>query len=66
MSEQSKHPHPDPLIDEVRSIRKALSDAHGNDVDHLVAYLQRLQQQSGRPMVPAPSPQDRQKLARAG
>ena len=30
----------DPLIDEVRSIRKAISDQFGNDVDRLCDYLQ--------------------------
>jgi len=31
---------PDPLIDEIRAIRKAISDQFGNDVDRLCDYLQ--------------------------
>ncbi len=35
----------DPLIDEVRSIRKAISDQFGNDVDRLCDHLQQLEQE---------------------
>ena len=33
----------DPLIDEIRSIRKAISDQFGNDVDRLCDHLQQLE-----------------------
>ena len=32
--------YPDPLIDEVRTIRKAISDEFDNDVDRLCDHLQ--------------------------
>jgi hypothetical protein len=35
----------DPLIDEVRSIRRAISDQYGNDVDRLCDHLQELERQ---------------------
>lgn len=36
---------PDPLIDEVRAIRQALSERFGNDVDKLCDHLQELERQ---------------------
>jgi hypothetical protein len=36
---------PDPLIDEVRAIRKAISDQFDNDVDKLCDHLQRREQE---------------------
>jgi hypothetical protein len=33
----------DPLIDEVRAIRRAISEQFGNDVDRLCDHLQELQ-----------------------
>lgn len=42
-------PRPDPLIDEVRAVRKEVSDAQGNDIDRLIDHLQEVQRQfSGR------------------
>ena len=38
-----ERPRPDPLIDEVRAIRQAISDAHGNDVLRLGKHLQEIQ-----------------------
>ena len=35
----------DPLIDEVRAIRRAISEQFGNDVDQLCDYLQELERQ---------------------
>jgi hypothetical protein len=35
---------PDPLIDEVRAIRKAISDQFGNDVRRLGDHLRKLEQ----------------------
>lgn len=45
MSSQQQLPRPDPLIDEVRRIRKEISDAHGNDVGRLCEHLQEVQRQ---------------------
>jgi hypothetical protein len=33
----------DPLIDEVRAIRRAISEQYGNDVDRLCDHLQELE-----------------------
>ncbi len=35
----------DPLIDEVRAIRRAISEQFGNDVDRLCDHLQKLERQ---------------------
>ncbi len=35
-------PRPDPLIDEIRAIRKELSDQFGNDVRRLGEHLQEI------------------------
>ena len=35
----------DPLIDEVRAVRKAISDANGNDVSRLGEALRQVQRQ---------------------
>jgi hypothetical protein len=35
----------DPLIDEVRAIRQAISEQYGNDVDQLCDHLQELERQ---------------------
>jgi hypothetical protein len=46
MSDQTgKQSQADPLIDEVRAIRRRLSEAHGNDPRRLARYLQELQKQ---------------------
>jgi hypothetical protein len=42
---QQAHPVPDPLIDEVRAIRRALCEQFGNDVDRLCEYLRGLERQ---------------------
>ncbi len=44
---RTEAPRPDPLIDEIRAIRKAISDAHGNDVHRLGRYLQEMQKRWG-------------------
>ncbi len=50
----------DPLIDEVRAIRRAISDQSGNDVDKLCDHLQELERQHPERMVePAAPPKDR-------
>ena len=36
---------PDPLIDEVRAIRRAISEQFGNDVDRLCDHLRKLERQ---------------------
>jgi hypothetical protein len=48
----------DPLIDEVRSIRKAISDQFDNDVDRLCDYLQ--QRERDRPRSVPPSTTERE------
>ena len=46
---------PDPLLDEVRAVRKAISDAHGNDVNRLCDYLQNLEREAGHRLVRLPA-----------
>jgi len=47
----------DPLIDEVRAIRRAISDQYGNDVDRLCDHLQELEREHGDWIVASqPSP----------
>jgi hypothetical protein len=41
----------DPLIDEVRAIRKAISDRFGNDVRRLGEHLRKLEQSHPGPLV---------------
>ncbi len=38
----------DPLVDEVRAIRKAISDQFGNDVDRLCDFLEQQSNQRAR------------------
>ena len=47
MSEQgeSTRPRTDPLIDEVRAIRKEISDEFGNDVGRLCEHLRQVEKQ---------------------
>lgn len=47
MSEQGKSTHPpaDPLIDEVRAIRKEISDEFDNDVVRLCEHLRQVEKQ---------------------
>ena len=42
---QNEGPQADPLIDEVRHIRKSISDVYGNDVDRLYDHLREVQRQ---------------------
>ena len=42
---QSANAYPDPLIDEIRAIRKAISDQFDNDVDRLCEHLRQLERQ---------------------
>jgi hypothetical protein len=35
----------DPLIDEIRAIRKQISEEHGNDIRRLGEYLKKVQEQ---------------------
>lgn len=37
----------DPLIDEVRAIRRDISERYGNDVDRLCDHLQELEREHG-------------------
>jgi len=39
------HPRTDPLIDEVRAIRKEISDEFGNDVVRLCEHLRQVEKQ---------------------
>jgi hypothetical protein len=43
MSEPRKPSRSDPLIDEIREIRKRISEAHGNDVRRLCEHLRELE-----------------------
>jgi len=67
MSHAEQHERlPDPLIDEVRAVRKALCDRFGNDVARLGEYVrqfgERYRHESGQPLAPsigaAPHPAD--------
>ena len=40
-------PHSDPLIEEVRALRRGISERFGNDVDRLCAHLREVQRQHG-------------------
>ncbi len=42
---ETQKAQPDPLIDEVRAIRKAISDQFDNDVERLCDYLQQGEQE---------------------
>lgn len=45
MTEPDSTSFPDPLIDEVRAIRKKISDRYGNDVHKLGEHLREIEQQ---------------------
>ena len=53
---QPPQPRPDPLLDEVRAIRKQISDAHGNDVARLAEHLQEVERQHANRVVQQPRP----------
>ena len=38
MKRRNKRPRPDPLIDEVRAVRKSLEDRFGGDLEKLAEY----------------------------
>ncbi len=42
---------PDPLIDEVREIRRKIDEQFGGDIDKLAAALRERQQRSGRRII---------------
>ena len=42
---------PDPLVDEVRSIRREISERFGNDVDRLCEHLESLEMTVGERLV---------------
>jgi hypothetical protein len=46
----------DPLIDEVRAIRRAISEQFGNDVDRLCDHLQELERQHPERLVEPAAP----------
>jgi hypothetical protein len=46
---------PDPLIDEIRAIRKKLSDRFDNDVDRLMDHLQEVERSHPGPILSDPS-----------
>lgn len=60
MSESQQPSRSDPLIDEIREIRKRISEAHGNDVrklcDHLreieARYPERVVRRPAKPRIP--------------
>ncbi len=53
----------DPLIDEVRAIRRAISEQFGNDVDRLCDHLQELERQHPERLVEAADPHEGQTSA---
>ena len=57
----------DPLIDEVRAIRQAISEQYGNDVDRLCDHLQELEREHTEWIIaagPSESPTTSQRLLR--
>jgi hypothetical protein len=57
MSASQQHNAPaDPLIDELRAIRRAISEQFGNDVDRLCDHLQELERQHPERLVEPPAP----------
>ena len=50
----------DPLIDEVRAIRRAISEQFGNDVDRLCDHLQELERQHPERLVEPVAPPEGQ------
>jgi hypothetical protein len=54
IADQPTAPRPDPLIDEIRAIRKHISDTHGNDVRRLAEHLLKVQRQYADRVVDEP------------
>ncbi len=42
---ENKYPRDDPFIDEIRSIRKEISDGFGNDVGRLCEHLREIERE---------------------
>jgi hypothetical protein len=61
----SSQSSPDPLIDEVRAVRKAISDQFNGDIDHLYEYLRKLESQY-KERVRSLSKSDRRRKGKAG
>ena len=59
MPNQDNQQQGDPLIDEVRAIRKAISDQFDNDVDSLCDYLQERERQHQDRLVKPSQPPER-------
>jgi hypothetical protein len=61
MSEPKKEQVADPLIDEVRAVRRAVSEEVGHDVDRLAARLREVEKQYASrvvsPAAPSSGPQ---------
>ncbi len=57
---QPGHTPADPLIDEVRAIRRAISEQFGNDVDRLCDHLQELERQHPERLVEPTVPPESQ------
>jgi len=55
----SGHPTPDPLIDEVRTARRELSERFGSDVRRLAEHLREIQRRSTVPVRPVPTGEQR-------
>ncbi len=56
----------DPLIDEIRGIRKAISDRFGNDVDRLCEHLRQIEAENkDRVVSPAREPRRRAPTGRS-
>ncbi|WP_437571028.1 hypothetical protein [Sorangium sp. So ce542] len=46
---------PDPIVEEVRAIRDAIAQEHGDDVDAIFEAFRRMEEASGRPHVGPPA-----------
>ena len=51
MSQVETRDAPDPLIEEVRSVRRALSEQTGNDVDRLCERLREIEKENASRVV---------------
>ena len=48
---EPREPRPDPLIDEIRAIRRSIAEQFNNDLDQLVEHLRKIEKQYPGPRV---------------
>jgi hypothetical protein len=58
-AEHTTHELPDPLIDEIRQIRREISDRFGNDVRRVAEHLREIQRRSKGPIRRRATPEQR-------